>query len=228
VSVVIHGYVVVHGIVGNAGAHAAEDTRVEDGHEGSGLVRGRDRAAEELLGGVSGAVELLIGIATLDDGGALERNTGEKTFGLGIAENAGNALEGGGTGGLGVASDGASSQGHVAAKSHGASLGKSLDGGHVVEDEDKVGKLKADLAAEAGTGGRDGAGGAPGAIGQSRDDETAAEASGAKEAGLEDGNDGEALGAGENRGGDDLVGTEGLFGVDEGGENATAFLALGC
>lgn len=94
-------------------------------------------------------------------------------------------------------------------------MGKRLDGAGVVEDEDEICKLEADLATEAGTGRRDSAWSAPCAVGQASYYEAAAKAARAEEAGLEDGDNGETLGIGENRGRDDLVRTEGLARVDK-------------
>jgi hypothetical protein len=105
-------------------------------------------------------------------------------------------------------------------------LGKRLDSLGVVEDEHKISQLEADLAADAGTTGRDGTRSAPGAIGKPSDDEAATEATGADEAGLENGEDGEALGVGEDRRRNDLVGTKGLARVDEGGEDLAALFAF--
>lgn len=226
VLVVVYGHVVVHGVAGGADPHAAEDARVEDVHEGLGLGRRPHGAREELLGRVAGAVHLFVGVAALDDGGPLEGDAGEEALGLGVAEDAGDAPQGRGTGSLGVAADGPGGQGDVAAQSEGTGLGKRLDGLGVVEDEDKVGQLEADLAADAGTAGRDGAGGAPGAIGEPGDDEAATEAAGTDEAGLEDGDDGEALRVGEDRRRDDLVGAKSLARVDEGGEDLAALFAF--
>lgn len=105
-------------------------------------------------------------------------------------------------------------------------MGESLDGGGVIEDEDEIGKLEADLAADASASGRNSTGSAPGAIGQSGNDETAAEATGSDEAGLENGDDGEALGICQNRRWNDLVGSEGLARVDEGGQDLATLLTL--
>lgn len=228
--VAVGGLVVVDGVVADAGAgaHAAKDARVENVHERAGLGRRGDGAGEELLGGVAGAVELLVGVAALDDGGPLEGDAGKEALCLGVAEDAGDALERGGAGGLCVAADGPRGEGDVAAERQRAGLRKRLYGAGVVEDEDKVGQLKANLAAKAGAGRGNGRGRAPGAFGQARDDEAAAEAAAAEEAGLEHRDDGQALGVGEDRGRDDLFGAKRLAGVDKGGEDLAAFLALRC
>jgi hypothetical protein len=195
VAVVVDGNVVVHGVAGDGGraAHAGEDAGVEDGHQGLSLGRRRDAAGEDLLGAVAGAVELLVGVATLDDAGALEGDAGEEALGLGVGEDAGDALERGGTCGFGVAADGAGGDGDVASEGQGAGLGEGLDGRDVIEDEDEVGELKADLATKAAAYRRDGARSGPTAVGEAGDDEATSEAAGAEEAGLEDGEDREAL-----------------------------------
>ena len=111
---------------------------------------------------------------------------------------------------------------------------EGLNGGGVVEDEDKVCELEADLAAETTADGADGGGGGPGAVVEAGDDDAGAEAAGTEEAGFEDGDDGETLCtwssvcdcclerlkceylcASEDFWWDDLVGTKGLVGIDE-------------
>jgi hypothetical protein len=73
-------------------------------------------AAQELAGGPAAAVELLVGIASLDDAAALETDTGEQTLGFAVAEDAGHALETGYTGRFGVAANGARGDGDIAAQ----------------------------------------------------------------------------------------------------------------
>ena len=68
----------------------------------------------------------------------------------------------------------------------------------------------------------------PRPIRQPRNNNTTPKPPGAQEAGLEDRHDGETLGIGEDLGWDDLIGSEGLAGIDEGCEDAAAFLALAC
>lgn len=179
-----------------------------------------------MLGRVAAAVHLFVGIAALDDGGSLEGDTGEETLGLGVTKDTGEAPQGRGTGSLGVATDRSGGQGDITTQSQRSSLGKRLDSLGVVEDEDKISQLKADLTANAGTTGRNGSRSAPRAIGKPGDDEAATEATGADEAGLEDGEDGEALGVGEDRRRNDLVGTKGLARVYEGSKDLAALFAF--
>lgn len=187
VPVVVDGDVVVHGRVGSgtAGAHAAKHARAENVHQGRSLRRRSDRAAQKLLRGVSRAVELFVGVATFNDGGALERDTGEEALGLGVGEDARNALEGGGTGGFGVAAYGAGGDGDIATEREGTGLGKGLDSAGVVENKDEIGELEADLATKTSAGGGDSGRGGPGAVVQAGDDKTATEASGTEETGLD-------------------------------------------
>lgn len=226
VLVVVYGHVVVHGVAGSADPHTTEGARVEDVHEGRSLRWRSHRASEQLLGCVAGTIHLFVGIAALDDGGSLEGDAGEETLGLGITEDTGEAPQGRGTGSLGVATDGTSGQGDITTQSQRSSLSKRLDSLGVVEDKDKIGQLEADLTADAGTAGRDSTRSAPGAIGKPSDDKTATEATGADEAGLEDGEDSETLSVGEDRRRNDLVGTKGLARVDEGGEDLAALFAF--
>lgn len=168
VVVVVDRRVIVHGVVAGDGAAATEAGKgaaVENGHESLGLGRRRNAARQDLLGSVAGAVELLVGVAALDDTRALERDTGKETLCLGVGEDAGDAAQGGSTGSLGIASDGTGCEGNVAAEGQGAGLSKGLDGIGVVENEDKVGQLEADLAAKAAADRGDGTGCAPAAIG---------------------------------------------------------------
>lgn len=72
-------------------------------------------------------------------------------------------------------------------------MGEGLDGGRIVEDENEVGELEADLATKACAAGCDGGRGRPGAVGQAGDDEAGTEAGGAEEAGLDNCEDCEAL-----------------------------------
>jgi hypothetical protein len=228
VRVVVDGYVVVHAVARDVGgaADAREDTRVEDAHEGFGGGWRRDLAAQELAGGPAAAVELLVGIASLDDAAALETDTGEQTLGLAVAEDAGHTLETGYTGSFGVAANGAGGDGDIAAQGQRAGLSKCADGRGVVEDEDEVGQLEADLAANASADGPDCRGSRPRAVSETGNDDAGAEAARADKAGLEDGEDGEALCVGEDRGRDDLVGAERLAGVDERGEDLARLFAF--
>jgi hypothetical protein len=50
-------------------------------------------------------------------------------------------------------------------------LGEGLDGRGVVEDEDEVGQLEANLATKTGASGSDGGGSGPGPVGKPGDDE---------------------------------------------------------
>ena len=72
-------------------------------------------------------------------------------------------------------------------------MGEGLDCAGVVEDEDEVGELEADLAAEAGAGCGDRGGGGPGTVMEAGDNEAAAETGGAEEAGFDYCEDCEAL-----------------------------------
>lgn len=228
IAIAVHGHVVVHRVVYHRRnpVTAAEDARVQNVHERTGLRGRRNRAGEELLGSVPGAVELLVGVATLDYCRTFERDAREETLRLGVAENAGHALERCGTGRLGVSANRPSGQRYIASQRQRAGLRKSLDRVVVVEDEDEVGKLEADLPTEASADRRDGARGAPVAVRQARDDEAATETTRAEEAGFQNCDDGEALRVAQYGRRDDLVGPEGLPGVDEGCENLPALLAL--
>lgn len=228
-SVVVYGRLVVHAVFSHAGAsHAAEDPRVKDAHERSSLGWRPNGARQELLRGVASSIHLLVGIATLDNGRTLQGDTSKQTLGLGVAKDSRYAPKRSSTGGLGVATDGTSSQRHIATKGQGTGLGKCLDGAGIVEDEDEVGKFETNLATEAGASSGDSTRGAPGAIGEACDNEATAEATRSEEAGLEDGDDGEALGVGENVGRDDLFGAEGLARADEGGEDLAALFTFRC
>lgn len=107
-------------------------------------------------------------------------------------------------------------------------MAEGLDGAGIVEDEDEVGQLEAYLPAEAGASRGDGGGCAPASVGEARNHEAGTEASGAEEAGFDDGQDGETFGVGEDGGRDDLFGTERLPWVDEGGENLAALFTFRC
>ena len=68
----------------------------------------------------------------------------------------------------------------------------------------------------------------PAAICELRDNHARSESATAEEAGLQYSQDGETFGVGEDVRGNDFLGTEGLFGIDEFGEDATGLLALAC
>ena len=68
----------------------------------------------------------------------------------------------------------------------------------------------------------------PTPIRQPRNDNTTSKSSRSQEPGLENRHDREALGIGEDLGWDDLIGSESLSRVDEGCEDAAAFLAFAC
>ena len=225
---IVDGDVVVHVVVHRTPHVAAEYPGVEDVQQRRRLRRRALAPSEEHPRRDGPSIQFRIRVLPLDDGRALQRHAREQPLGLGVAEDAGHALERGGPGSLGVPPDGPGGDGHVASEGERAGLGEGLDGVGIVEDEDEVGQLEADLAAEAGTGGGDGAGRAPAAVGEAGDDQAAAETGGAEEAGLEDGEDGEALCAGEDRGRDDLVRTESLAWVDEAGKDLPALLAFRC
>jgi hypothetical protein len=105
-------------------------------------------------------------------------------------------------------------------------LSKRLHGAGIIENEDKVCELEADLSAESTSNGSDSGGRRPGSVSQSCDNDTTTEATTSQETSLEDGENGQAFGVCENLRWDDFVGTEGLLWVDERGEDATAFLAF--
>jgi hypothetical protein len=225
--VVVDGYVVVHARVGGGGGReAVEGPRVKDGEQRCGGGRRSLGAGQQFPRRDGPAVQLRVGVFPLHDRGPLERDAGEQPLGLGVAEDAGHAPERRRPGRLGVAADGPGGDGHVPAQCEGAGLAEGLDGAGVVEDEDEVGQLEAYLAAEAGAARGDGGGRAPAAVGEARDDEARAEARGAEEASLDDGQDGEALGVSEDRRRYDFLGTEGLARVDEGGEDLAALFTF--
>lgn len=246
----IDGDVVVHGVVVLEGAApAGEDAGVEDVHEGLGLRGHRVGAGEELAGGELAAVHFFVGIPALDQYAPFEGDTCKETLGLAVGEDARNAFEGCGAGRFGVAADGTCSERDVAAERDAAELCKGLDGHGIVEDEDEVGQLEADLAAEAAADGAYCAGCRPvarcmscpfpsralrrwmilpTAIREPRNDNTTPKPSTSQEASLENGQDGQALRIGEDGRRDDFVGAEGLFGIDEGGEDTSGLLALAC
>jgi hypothetical protein len=66
----------------------------------------------------------------------------------------------------------------------------------------------------------------PGAVCQTGYDDTGAETTRTEEAGLEDGHDGKTFGICEDLGRNDLVGAEGLSGVDEGREDLASLFTL--
>jgi hypothetical protein len=105
-------------------------------------------------------------------------------------------------------------------------LCKSSHGTGVVEDEDKVRKLEADLSAETTSYSSDRGGRRPRSIRESRDYNTTSETATAQETSFENGENGQTFGIGENLRWDDLIGAEGLLGVDEGSEDTSAFLTF--
>ena len=68
----------------------------------------------------------------------------------------------------------------------------------------------------------------PTPIRQSRNHNTTPESPTPEKARLEHGKNGQAFGVGEDLRRNDFVRAEGLFGIDEGGEDATGLLALAC
>ncbi|KAH9822014.1 hypothetical protein Tdes44962_MAKER10298, partial [Teratosphaeria destructans] len=225
--VVVDGDVVVHVVVAREGAaHAGEDAGVEDSRQGFGLRRDGDVAAEQLSGGEFLAVHLLVRVPAFDEHAALERHAGEQAFGLAVGEDAAHALQTRGARGFGIASHRPRRNAHVPTQRQTAHLREGLDRARIIQYKDKVRQLEADLSAKPSSDGPDGGGCGPRAVRQTGDDHAGAKATGSEEAGFEDGEDGEALGVGEDGGRDDLVGTEGLSGVDEGGEDATALFAF--
>jgi hypothetical protein len=105
-------------------------------------------------------------------------------------------------------------------------LCKSSHGTGVVEDEHEVRKLEADLSAETSSYSAYCGGRRPRSIRESRDYNTASETAAAQETSFEDGKNGQTFGIGENLRWDDLIGAEGLLGVDEGSEETSAFLTF--
>lgn len=123
-------------------------------------------------------------------------------------------------------------------------MSKGADSSSVVENEDEVGEFETDLTTKTTTDstnrGRSGPEAGcqqvsmaergkaelPGAVSQTRYNDAGAETGTTEEAGLEDGHNGETFGICEDIGRDDLVGTEGLFGVDEGREDLASLLTL--
>lgn len=72
-------------------------------------------------------------------------------------------------------------------------MSEGLDGRGIVENEDKVGELETDLAAETAADSGDGAGGRPATVGKPSDDQATTETTGAEEASLENCEDCETL-----------------------------------
>lgn len=72
-------------------------------------------------------------------------------------------------------------------------LREGLDGACVVENEDEVGQLESDLAAEATAGSDNGRGRGPATVRETGDDKAGTEARGAEKAGFEDCKDRKAL-----------------------------------
>jgi hypothetical protein len=105
-------------------------------------------------------------------------------------------------------------------------LCESSHGTGVVEDEDKVRKLEADLSTETTSYGADRRGRRPRSISESCDYNTASETTTAQETSFEDGENGQTFGIGKNLRWDDLIGAKGLLGVDEGSEDTSAFLTF--
>jgi len=194
--VVVDGNVVVHGVVGNVlrASYAGKDSRVEHLQERRGGWWWGNLSAEDLAGSPSAAVQLLVGISPLDDTTALQTDTGEQSLCLAVAENTSHALQTRRAGSLGIATDGPRRDGDIAAQCQRAGLRKCTDGGCVVEDEDEVGELKANLSAEAAADGSDGRGCRPRSVCETSDDDARSESRCAEEAGLEDCENREALG----------------------------------
>lgn len=196
--VVVDRDVVVHGAVGDTRSQAIERPRIEDIEQRGGSRRRPLGAQEQIARSNRPAVQLGVRILALDDGTTLQADTCEQPLCLAVAEDTRDALQARGTGRLGIAADGPGGERYVPAEGEGPGLGECLYGGGVVEDEDEVGQLEANLATEARAAGGDGRGGGPGAVGEAGDDEAGAEAGGAEEAGFDDGEDCKALGKEED------------------------------
>lgn len=156
VAVVVDRDVIVHAaIVEVARACAREGARVEDVEQRRRLGRLPLRAIQQLLGADRPAIELGIRVLALYNRAPLQTDAREQSLRLAVAEDARDAPQAGGSRRLGVAADGPRGDGDITAEGEGSRLGEGLDGGGVVKDEDEVGQLEADLAAEAGAAGRD-------------------------------------------------------------------------
>eukprot|EP00160_Parvularia_atlantis_P017210 Unigene5824_Nuclearia_a/m.17796 Unigene5824_Nuclearia_a/g.17796 ORF Unigene5824_Nuclearia_a/g.17796 Unigene5824_Nuclearia_a/m.17796 type:complete len:355 (-) Unigene5824_Nuclearia_a:35-1099(-) len=172
-----------------------------------GLGR-RDLALEQLARRDVLAVEGRVRVFPLDEDGAFERDAGEDALGLAVRVRGGDRGHGRA---LGVAPDRASRDREVAAERNVAAVGEGVDGGVVVEDDDKVRQLRAHLQAGAERAGADAGRRRPGAVGQPCDDHAEADAAAKQEAGLEHGEDDEALGAADDVVRDDRVDAVGVL-----------------
>lgn len=156
VAVVVDGDVVVHAaVVEVARAGARERARVEDVEQRRRLGRLPLGALQQLLGTDGPAVELGVRVLALYYRGPLQADAREQALRLAVAEYARDAPEAGGARRLGVAAHGPRCDRDITAEGEGSRLREGLHGRGVVEDEDEVGQLEADLAAEAGAAGRD-------------------------------------------------------------------------
>lgn len=106
-----------------------------------------------------GVVEFFVGVAAFDEDGAFERDTCEEAFGFAVGEDAGYAFEACGSCGFSVSAYWACCYADVAAECDGGLLGEGADCRCVVQDEDEVGELDADLSTESAASGADGGGG---------------------------------------------------------------------
>lgn len=157
VRVVVHGDVVVHAVVGCGRAtYAREDSGVEHAQQRLGGRRGRDLAAQQLSRGPSPPVQLLVCVSALDQPAAFQTDTGEQALCLAVAEDARHALQTGHSSRLRVPADRPGRDGDVAAECQGAGLGECAYCRGVVQDEDEVSQLEADLPAEPAADGADG------------------------------------------------------------------------
>jgi hypothetical protein len=102
------------------------------------------------------AVQLLVGVAALDDAAALQTDTREQALGLAVAEYARHALQAGCAGCFRIASDGPCCYRDIASQCKRSRLCKCPDRRRIVENEDEVGELEADLATKAATNCSDG------------------------------------------------------------------------
>lgn len=107
-------------------------------------------------------------------------------------------------------------------------MSKGFDGICIVEDEDEVCKFEIDLFIEIGVSCCDGIGSGLVIVWKMSDDKVGVEMIWFEEIGFENGDDGEVFGLGKDGGGDDFVGIEGLFWVDEGCENFVVFFVFSC
>jgi hypothetical protein len=129
-------------------------------------------SAEDLASSPSAAVQLLVGISPLDDTASLQTDTREKSLRLAVAENTGYTLQTRRAGSLGIATDWPRCNGDIAAQCQRSGLGKCTHCRCIVQDENEVGELEANLSAEAAADGSDGCWCRPRSVRETSDDDT--------------------------------------------------------